>query len=667
MGSSANHQPMPPTDEALVGTILDHQYQLTAVLGKGGQACVYKAMSVHLQEPVAVKVWHREFASDPGKLEKFREEARIAARLEHRNIARIRAMGVDGIHAYLVMEYMAGTSLEMALQKDGPMQPADFLNVFRQVCNGLRFAHEQQILHRDLKPSNIMLVQESNTSSAVAKLVDFGMARVLDAGVAMQMTLTRNGHVTATPAYMSPEQCKQLPLDVRSDIYSLGCTMFEALVGHPPFVAETYFNVMSMHVDTTAQFPDHIIPLPGIQHVVLKCLAKEPNDRYNTVDEVLDALNTIALEDEQPNATSDKTKIVLLILLFGLTLLVAGGLKIYMLPQLKASPPEVPSGKSKRDSTSQRRVSTVVNFEEQVLAAGKLEDLEPRKALALYRKLITQIKTSEGPGRLLNLYTKCSVIESKPGLLDDARNDLRHAKAITGIETLDPIIAAIPIARTEATYLNQIRDYNGAVLQLKKALKSLDSSALTQTDPAMVAHTRASLLQGLAEMRNNQGNLTGAIQASRASLAIPTGTLDERGYKCGWLAEIADRAANTKTFDYAMKLHRQLCGKSSNGSCGPNTADCFYYAAEQLFLRKKLRRSLQLAEVANAEYSHLASPQPKHVYCLTLLAALQIHYKNYEAANAYLKQTQSLNSKASADLIQEQQALWKILKKVKRL
>lgn len=251
MGSSANHQPMPPTDEALVGTILDHQYQLTAVLGKGGQACVYKAMSVHLQEPVAVKVWHREFASDPGKLEKFREEARIAARLEHRNIARIRAMGVDGIHAYLVMEYMAGTSLEMALQKDGPMQPADFLNVFRQVCNGLRFAHEQQILHRDLKPSNI-------------------------------------------------------------------------------------------------------------------------------------------------------------------------------------------------------------------------------------------------------------------------------------------IIAAIPIARTEATYLNQIRDYNGAVLQLKKALKSLDSSALTQTDPAMVAHTRASLLQGLAEMRNNQGNLTGAIQASRASLAIPTGTLDERTSADGW-------------------------------------------------------------------------------------------------------------------------------------
>jgi TPR repeat protein/tRNA A-37 threonylcarbamoyl transferase component Bud32 len=271
------------------GTILDNKYFIMSVLGKGGMCMVYKAKHLLMNKMVALKMLLPETAQDKGQVERFRREAQAASSLNHPNIIAIHdlSMSPDG-KPFMVMDFLEGVSLEQRIEA-GPMPLLNFLSIFMQVASALSTAHEAGIVHRDIKPSNIMLVN-SKGSSEMVKVVDFGLAKLLEPGED-QHKLTKSGEVFGTLMYMSPEQCLGHPLDPRTDIYSVGCAMYETIAGYPAFRGATPFEVMSKHVNTA---PD---PLPAslnipdkLKAIIHKSLEKDREKRQQTMSELHEEL-----------------------------------------------------------------------------------------------------------------------------------------------------------------------------------------------------------------------------------------------------------------------------------------------------------------------------------------------------------------------------------------
>jgi serine/threonine protein kinase len=209
----------------LKGRILDGRYQLGSLLGVGGMARVYLASDRVLERQVAVKVLSLPYAQDPLFVERFRREARSAARLSHPNIVAVFDSGSDaGLH-YLVMEYVAGQSLAQLLADRGRLAPRRAAELAIEVCRALAAAHAQGLVHRDVKPGNVLVTEDGRV-----KVTDFGIVKA-----AAATTLTGTGTVLGTAAYLSPEQAQGGPVDARSDLYSLGCVLYELLCGSPPF------------------------------------------------------------------------------------------------------------------------------------------------------------------------------------------------------------------------------------------------------------------------------------------------------------------------------------------------------------------------------------------------------------------------------------------------
>src|SRR5215211_1824066 len=209
----------------LEGRILDGRYQLGSLLGAGGMASVYLASDRVLERQVAVKVLSPSDAQDPLFVERFRREAHAAARLSHPNIVAVFDSGSDADQPYLVMEYVPGESLAQLLHRQGRLAPRRAVELAIQVCAALAAAHAQGLVHRDIKPANVLVGPDGQV-----KVTDFGIVKA-----AAATTLTGTGTVLGTAAYLSPEQAQGHPVDARSDLYSLGCVLYELLCGSPPF------------------------------------------------------------------------------------------------------------------------------------------------------------------------------------------------------------------------------------------------------------------------------------------------------------------------------------------------------------------------------------------------------------------------------------------------
>ena len=257
-------------------------YRIIEQLGQGGMATVYKAYHASLDRYVALKVLHPAFHQDQTFTARFQREARVVARLEHPNIVPVYDYSEHENRPYLVMKYIEGDTLKARLNK-GPLTSKEIEQVVDSVGSALAFAHKQGILHRDIKPSNVMIALDG-----VMYLADFGLARIAEAG---ESTMSSDS-IMGTPQYISPEQAMgKKDLDAGTDIYSFGVMLYEMVVGQVPFSADTPFSIIHDHIYTPLPLPMKINPqVPeSVQLVLLKALAKDRIDRYDTVDDLVTA------------------------------------------------------------------------------------------------------------------------------------------------------------------------------------------------------------------------------------------------------------------------------------------------------------------------------------------------------------------------------------------
>jgi serine/threonine-protein kinase len=220
--------------------------------------------------------------------ERFEREARLVKKMRHPNIISVFDFGkmADG-RSYFVMEFVEGLSLLSVLESEYKLSMTRTCKIILQVCDAMAHAHQLGIIHRDLKPSNVILVSEDDKCDKV-KIVDFGIAKLNEPWEGMESRLTQDGQVLGSPAYMSPEQCLGNPLDQRSDIYSVGCVMYQLLCGVPPFWGDHALAILYKQVNeatTAVDLPSEPIS-PGLEKIILKTLRKDPNDRYQSMTEL---------------------------------------------------------------------------------------------------------------------------------------------------------------------------------------------------------------------------------------------------------------------------------------------------------------------------------------------------------------------------------------------
>jgi serine/threonine-protein kinase len=262
---------------------LSDRYELGEILGFGGMSEVHLARDLRLHRDVAVKVLRADLARDPSFYLRFRREAQNAAALNHPAIVAVYDTGeaetAAGPLPYIVMEYVDGITLRDIVHNDGPIPPRKALEIISDACQALNFSHQHGIIHRDVKPANIMI-----SRTGAVKVMDFGIARAL----ADSHNVTQTAAVIGTAQYLSPEQARGDSVDARSDVYSLGCVLYEILTGEPPFVGDSPVAVAYQHVREAPVPPSgrHEGLSPELDAVVLKALAKNPDNRYQTAGEM---------------------------------------------------------------------------------------------------------------------------------------------------------------------------------------------------------------------------------------------------------------------------------------------------------------------------------------------------------------------------------------------
>ena len=285
----------------LSNTTLGGRYLLGPVIGTGGMSDVYAATDELLGRDIAVKMMRADLARDETFLERFRREAKNAAKLNHHAIVAVYDTGqtdeAQGSVPYIVMERVHGQTLRDIVSDNGPLPLNDAANVMSQVCSALHFSHEAGIIHRDIKPANIMI-----TNTGAVKVMDFGIARALSDTTS---AMTQTAAVIGTAQYLSPEQARGRSAEGRSDLYAAGCVFYEVVTGRPPFSGESPFSVAFQHVQDAPIPPSQV---PGmdldanaslaLDAVTLTAMAKDPADRYDTADAM--ALDLQRIADGRP-------------------------------------------------------------------------------------------------------------------------------------------------------------------------------------------------------------------------------------------------------------------------------------------------------------------------------------------------------------------------------
>lgn len=282
--------------------IFANKYIIEHVIGMGGMSIVYKARHSLIHKPVAIKMLQLHLLSDENIGRRFQQEAEAASTLNHPHAVSVFDYGItDKGQPYLVMDYIDGINLDDLIEKE-PHQSMDrLINIFIQVCEALASAHAAGIVHRDLKPTNIMLTTNDSKEDWV-KIIDFGLAKITDGDKSKLEKLTSAGEVFGSVAYMSPEQCQGKVADWRTDIYSLGCVMYQAFTGKPLFDGSSPFEFFMKHINYmperfSVRRPDKIFPF-ALERIVFKALNKEVDKRYQSAEDIKDDLQQLVKSAE---------------------------------------------------------------------------------------------------------------------------------------------------------------------------------------------------------------------------------------------------------------------------------------------------------------------------------------------------------------------------------
>jgi tRNA A-37 threonylcarbamoyl transferase component Bud32 len=277
-------------EDVSIGALFNERYHVLSLLGKGGNSTVYKAKHVFMNKMVALKVLQQHLASDAKALQRFKREAQSTAILSHPNLVAVQDFGVteDG-RAFLVMDYLEGECLSDLVERRNGLGWREAVPLFIQILDGLSHAHEKAIIHRDLKPSDIMLVLGTD-GALVARVVDFGLAKSVE--VAAASKLTQTGELFGSPCYMSPEQCRGEKLDYRSDIYSMGCLMYQTIANKTPFLGENVFETLKQHVfQAPPPLPVQAAAPVWLSAVIRECMAKDVETRMQSAAQLRDRLS----------------------------------------------------------------------------------------------------------------------------------------------------------------------------------------------------------------------------------------------------------------------------------------------------------------------------------------------------------------------------------------
>jgi serine/threonine-protein kinase len=270
----------------LIGKTIDGKYLVQSVLGEGGMAIVYRAHHLQMERVVVIKVMQGWLTSNKTSVERFEREGKLTAKLNHPNIVAVYDVGsIDGREPYIVMEYIKGEALADRIHNGGPLDFDTTANIIIQICRGLEEAHSSGIIHRDLKPDNVLLQVKSDRPDWV-KIVDFGISNMIQGA----KRLTKTGRMVGTPEYIAPEQLKDKPIDIRTDLYAVGIMIFEMLTGRVPFDGESAESILMKHL------LEEPVPMATIRPelagenpfdpIVAKLLKKAPEERYQTAEEL---------------------------------------------------------------------------------------------------------------------------------------------------------------------------------------------------------------------------------------------------------------------------------------------------------------------------------------------------------------------------------------------
>lgn len=276
---------------------LPEQYEVLSMIGEGGMGCVYKVLDKNLNKIFAIKVLRPWLLENDDALRRFEQEAEAARGLTHVNLASVYNFGVGKQGApYLVMDYLEGDNLATIIEKEGCIDVPRALDLFIQIAETVGHAHLKGVIHRDIKPTNI-IIERNSEGIELAKLVDFGIAKILPTEAGATKGHTRTGEVFGSPPYMSPEQCLGNKLDACSDVYAFGCVMYETLAGKPPFSDDNSIKTILKHLDSevppfSRSAKQQAIPA-DLEYVVMRCLEKSPIDRYQSMHDLEDDLQKV--------------------------------------------------------------------------------------------------------------------------------------------------------------------------------------------------------------------------------------------------------------------------------------------------------------------------------------------------------------------------------------